>query len=89
MYNPFKNTYKIVELSNLNEDVSYNVKYGNFLCSKTLDSKGYLWYNDCILSSGKISFQTLNEVKAAIKLHEEKELEKRLAQITTKTIARI
>lgn len=90
MYNPFKYTYKIVENSNINGDVAYGVRYGSFLCSENLDLDGKLWSDECwSLSDKGINFKNLNEVKEAIKKHEQKLLDLRLAQITTKTIARI
>lgn len=90
MYNPFKNTYEIIESKNLDGDVSYNVRYGNFLWSDNLDLDGQLWSDECwSLSDKGIDFKNLTEVKEAIKRHELKLLDKRLSQITTKTIARI
>lgn len=88
--NPFSNTYKIVEHSNLNGETKYSVEYGNFLCRRVLDVSGKLFNDHIFLESfGSGETKTMDEVKLAIKRHQENLLNQRLAKITTKTIARI
>ena len=90
MTNPFSNTYKIVEHSNLNGETKYSAEYGNFLCRRVLDVRGQLFDDYIFLEAfGSGETKTMEEVKLAIKSHQEKLLDKRLAKITTKTIARI
>ena len=88
--NPFSNTYKIVERSNLDGETKYSAEYGNFLCRSVLDVRGQLFDDyDFLKAFGSGETKTMKEVKFAIKSHQEKLLTKRLSKITTKTIARI
>lgn len=83
MYNPFKNTYKIIELSRLSGDNSFIVIYGNIFIHQKLRNDGILVeYSDP-------EFETLDDVKSAIRLHQENLLANRLKKTTTKVIARI
>ena len=83
MYNPFKNTYKIIELSRLSGSTSFEVDYGNIFFSSTLHEDGF------VRDYSSHEFSSLEEIKNAIRLHQETLLSDRLKKITTKVIARI
>jgi hypothetical protein len=89
MTNPFSNTYKIVEHSNLDGAKEYFVEYGNLLFHNWLLKSGELceFYHTAKHCGG--NFKSLDAVKQAIRIHQEEVLNKRLSKITTKTIARI
>ena len=94
MYNPFKNNYKIVESSTLDGAKHYNVAFCNFFTQflpvakwlKVYRCGNYSLLMDMSHGGG---YDSLENVKLAIKAHQEKLLTERLAKITTKTIARI
>lgn len=94
MYNLFKNTYKIVERSNLNGEKYYNIAFCNLFTQFLPVDKWMEYYGDdrfgfFIHREYAKSFTSLEEVKLAIKKHQEKLLSERLSKVISKTIARI
>jgi hypothetical protein len=87
--NPFKNTYKIVENSNLKGEKYFTLSYGNFFSREFLDSGATSWCNEDYLGKYGGHFENLNNVKKTMKIHMDKLNEKRLSKVFSKTIINI
>lgn len=88
-YNPFKNTYKIIERSNLKGEKYFVLSYGNFFGRKFLDASASSWCNEDYLEKYGGYFATISDIRQAIKIHMDKLNEKRLSKVSSRTIVDI